>query len=210
MATRVPSPPSTVRKRPRQARSLATTETILDATAHILGERGWQGLTTNAVADAAGVSIGSIYQYFPNKIALTEAVRRRHFDSVISVLRAAADGKMSRSRRMAALVDGMIAVHSRYPAAWRILLEECPTGPDTQDTHKSFETEWRKGYEAVVKMNSSRERGSVSVCAGVLGGALAGAVHEAARRGALGSPIVRKEIFFLVEAYLSPTLPSSS
>src|SRR5580658_582762 len=115
-----------MRKRPQQARSRATIDAILDAAAHILGERGWAGLTTNAVAEAAGVSIGSLYQYFPNKLALIEAVRRRHFEEVLAVLRAASDGGTPRKRRIAALVDGMIAVHSRYPAAHRVLLEESP------------------------------------------------------------------------------------
>lgn len=203
MATRVPSGSSSVRKSPRQARSLATTEAILDATTHILGERGWSGLTTNAVAEVAGVSIGSVYQYFPNKTALTEAVRRRHFDTVIAVLRSAVDKKLSASQRIAALVDGMIDVHSRYPSAWRVLLEECPPVPDAEETHRRFEIEWRKGYEAIIRMNQPRARSNVSIRAGVLGGALAGAVHDAARRGILGSPMVRQEILCLVRAYLS-------
>jgi AcrR family transcriptional regulator len=138
-----------MRKEPRQARSRATTDAMLDAAAHILGDRGWTGLTTNAVAEIAGVSIGSLYQYFPNKLALIEAVRRRHFDEVLVVLRAAADDRMTRRKRVEALVDGMIAVHSRYPAAHRVLLEESPRGADTRGAHDRFEVECRKGYETL-------------------------------------------------------------
>jgi AcrR family transcriptional regulator len=76
---------------PQEARSRATIDAILDAAAHILGERGWAGLTTNAVAEVAGISIGSLYQYSPNKLAMIEAAHRRHFDQVLAVLRAAAD-----------------------------------------------------------------------------------------------------------------------
>ncbi|MFS6749767.1 TetR/AcrR family transcriptional regulator, partial [Staphylococcus aureus] len=123
MTTRIPAPASTVRKAPRQARSRATIEAMLDATARILGERGWAGITTNAVAETAGVSIGSLYQYFPNKLALVEAVRQRHFDEVLAVLRAATDPEAPRARRVTAFVDGMIAAHGRYPAAHRALLE---------------------------------------------------------------------------------------
>ena len=79
-----------------------TTEAILDAAAHILGERGWAGITTNAVAETAGVSIGSLYQYFPNKLALIEAVRRLHFDELLSVLRVATDNNIPRARSIAA------------------------------------------------------------------------------------------------------------
>jgi AcrR family transcriptional regulator len=189
-----------MRKAPRQARSRATIDAMLDAAAHILGERGWTGLTTNAVAETAGVSIGSLYQYFPNKLALIEAVRRRHFDEVLAVLRAAADDRMTRRQRVEALVDGMIAVHSRYPAAHRVLLEESPRGTDSRGAHDRFETECRKGYEALVKANARRTT-DVRVGAQVLAGAVAGAVHEVARHGTLGSPVMRQELIVLVDAY---------
>jgi AcrR family transcriptional regulator len=198
-----------MRKAPRQARSRATTAAILDAAAHILGERGWAGLTTNAVADVAGVSIGSLYQYYPNKLALIEAVRRRHFDDVLVVLRAAADDKVARVRRFAALVDGMIAIHSRYPAAHRVLLEESPRGEDSREANDVFETACRKGYEALFKANSRRAT-DMRVGAQVLAGVVAGAVHEAARQGTLGSPVLRAELVNLVESFLSTRRLSAS
>jgi AcrR family transcriptional regulator len=71
---------TTPRKRPRQTRSKETVETILAATARILIKLGFDGLTTNAVADQAGVSIGSLYQYFPNKQALVAALIERRLD----------------------------------------------------------------------------------------------------------------------------------
>jgi AcrR family transcriptional regulator len=189
-----------MRKEPRQARSRATTDAMLDAAARILGDRGWTGLTTNAVAETAGVSIGSLYQYFPNKLALIEAVRRRHFDEVLAVLRAAADERMTRRQRVEALVDGMIAVHGRYPAAHRVLLEESPRGADSRGVHDRFEVECRKGYEALFKANA-RTTTDVRIGAQVLAGAVAGAVHEAARQGTLGSPLVKQELMTLVHAY---------
>ena len=200
MATRIAPPTGTMRKEPRQARSRATTDAMLDAAARILGDRGWAGLTTNAVAETAGVSIGSLYQYFPNKLALIEAVRRRHFDEVLAVLRAAADDRRTRRQRVEALVDGMIAVHSRYPAAHRVLWKRSPRGEGSRGVHDRFETECRKGYEALFKANA---RGTTDVRIGgqVLAGAVAGAVHEAARQGTLGSPIMKQELIALVHAY---------
>jgi AcrR family transcriptional regulator len=191
-----------MRKAPQQARSRATIEAVLDAAARILGERGWMGLTTNAAAEVAGVSIGSLYQYFPNKLALVEAVRRRHFDEVLAVLRAAADNKVTRGRRIEALVDGMIAVHSRYPAAHRVLLEESPRGGDARLAHDRFDVECRAAFEALVKANSRRTI-DVRIVAQVLAGAIVGAVHEAARQGTLGSPILRNQIVDLARSYLS-------
>ncbi|MDC5426709.1 TetR/AcrR family transcriptional regulator [Acinetobacter baumannii] len=73
MSETLPDP----RKRPRQARSVATFEAILEAAARILETLGFAGFNTNAVAELAGVSIGSLYQYFPSKDALiVELIRR--------------------------------------------------------------------------------------------------------------------------------------
>ncbi|MDC5595993.1 TetR/AcrR family transcriptional regulator [Acinetobacter baumannii] len=73
MSETLPDP----RKRPRQARSAATFEAILEAAARILESLGFAGFNTNAVAELAGVSIGSLYQYFPSKEALiVELIRR--------------------------------------------------------------------------------------------------------------------------------------
>ena len=66
------------RKAPRQSRSQATVTAILDATAHILVTSGIAAASTNAVAERAGVSVGSLYQYFPNKEALFAALHERH------------------------------------------------------------------------------------------------------------------------------------
>jgi AcrR family transcriptional regulator len=202
LATRIPATIFRMRKKPRQARSRATIEAILDAAAHILGERGSAGLTTNQVAEVAGASIGSLYQYFPNKLALIETVRRRHYDEVLAVLRAAADARMTHRERAVALVDGMIAVHSRYPAAHRVLLEESPRGDEMRGAHDFFEKECREGYEAILKANSPRAA-DTRIAAQVLAGAVAGAVHEAARIGTLGSRVLRQEFIVLVESYLA-------
>jgi AcrR family transcriptional regulator len=66
------------RKAPRQSRSQITVDAILDATARVLVERGYAATNTNLVAERAGVSVGSLYQYFPNKLALVNALRARH------------------------------------------------------------------------------------------------------------------------------------
>lgn len=110
LTTRIPKPTSTMRKALRQARSGATIEVILESVARILGERGWAATTTNAAAETAGVSIGSLYH--PNKLALVEAVRRRRFDEVLAVLRAPTDTAAPRTRRIAAqILAAAVAVH---------------------------------------------------------------------------------------------------
>ncbi|NUF24722.1 TetR/AcrR family transcriptional regulator [Acinetobacter oleivorans] len=73
----MPEPLPDPHKRPRQARSVATFEAILEAAARILESLGFARFNTNDVAELAGVSIGSLYQYFPSKNALiVELIRR--------------------------------------------------------------------------------------------------------------------------------------
>jgi AcrR family transcriptional regulator len=76
------TPSAEPRKHPRQRRSAETVARILDAAARIFDERGYRATTTNHVAEAAGVSIGSLYQYFPNKDALLVALAEHHIDAI--------------------------------------------------------------------------------------------------------------------------------
>jgi len=70
------------RKRPVQARSAATVDAILEATIQVLLRIGKERLTTTNVAARAGVSVGTLYQYFPNKRSLLQAVLQRHLEGV--------------------------------------------------------------------------------------------------------------------------------
>jgi AcrR family transcriptional regulator len=76
----------TLRKRPRQARARATFDAIVEATAQVLVSEGYTGLSTNRVAERAGVSIGTLYQYFGNKDGLIDALidreLERHFQMI--------------------------------------------------------------------------------------------------------------------------------
>jgi hypothetical protein len=70
------------RKTPVQARATVTVEAISEATVQVLLSRGTQRLTTTRVADRAGVSVGTLYQYFPNKQSLLFAVLEDHLERV--------------------------------------------------------------------------------------------------------------------------------
>jgi AcrR family transcriptional regulator len=73
------------RKSPTQSRSARMVEDLLDATARVLVRDGWDRASTNRIAKAAGVSVGSLYQYFPNKEALVLALARRHGDQMLAL-----------------------------------------------------------------------------------------------------------------------------
>ena len=70
------------RKSPVQARSTASVHAILEATIQVLLKVGKERLTTTRVASRAGVSVGTLYQYFPNKSALLQAALKRHLGEV--------------------------------------------------------------------------------------------------------------------------------
>lgn len=74
------------RKLPVQARSAASVEAILKATIQVLLKAGKENLTTTRVAARAGVSVGTLYQYFPNKSALLRAALQRHMDEIGAAL----------------------------------------------------------------------------------------------------------------------------
>jgi AcrR family transcriptional regulator len=82
----VPVPP---RKKPSQARAHRTVDLILEASAQILGSRGEEELTTNHIAERAGFSIGTLYQYFPNRDAILDAVIERERERSERRIRAA-------------------------------------------------------------------------------------------------------------------------
>ncbi len=116
------------RKRPLQARSQATVEAILEATAHILSRQGYEELSTNRVALQAGVSIGSLYQYFPSKEALVGELMDRHCDRMNALFgEAFLRGAQLAPRELTRLVIGAIyEAKVENPELSRVLREKLP------------------------------------------------------------------------------------
>lgn len=117
------------RKAPRQVRSKAMVDTILDAMARVLVERGYAKTNTNLVAASAAISVGSLYQYFPNKNALIFALRERHVARMLTLFEdvvARMDAAASLAGDFEALIDALVAAHLLEPELNRILEEEFP------------------------------------------------------------------------------------
>ncbi|MFO0599984.1 MAG: TetR/AcrR family transcriptional regulator [Myxococcaceae bacterium] len=140
------SSPESPRKLPRQARAQATVDAILRATAHILRTKGWDALNTNAVAKVAGVSIGSLYQYFPSKEALVAALAEQHATRGLGVLmEAVTDAREGPPRALDEAVyryiDAMVAVHEVDPDLRRALIEQVPRLKGGQDVVRRISTQ---------------------------------------------------------------------
>lgn len=118
------------RKRPTQARAQVTVDAILRAAAHILRTQGWDACNTNAVAKRAGVSIGSLYQYFPSKEALLAAIAEAHAEEGLRVLMEAVTAASQRPRSMQETVRhyirAMVSLHAVDPKLHRVLSEQVP------------------------------------------------------------------------------------
>jgi AcrR family transcriptional regulator len=114
------------RKVPGQARSQETVSIILEASARILESDGLRGFNTNSIADRAGVSVGSLYQYFSNKDAIVLALIGSFEEALHdAVLRAVQGGRGQELKaRLRLLVRALVTVHYRRPRLNRVLEAE--------------------------------------------------------------------------------------
>jgi AcrR family transcriptional regulator len=131
-ATRIPARRLTPRKIPKQARSEATVEAVLEAAAQVFERHGYAAGTTNRIADRAGVSIGSLYQYFPNKDAILIALVRRHLAESAAVLEPhleRLEHGASFDELLGDVVEAMVAMHALAPGLHRVLFEETQLPP---------------------------------------------------------------------------------
>ena len=134
MPQTVPPSRATSRKAPKQARSLGTVTAIVEAAARILEEHGHGGFSTNAVAERAGVSVGSLYQYFPSKDALIGALIVRETSLLLEQAEIAASQRDGRSA-VSDFIAVCISHQFHRPRLARLLdFEEArlPFDPETQ------------------------------------------------------------------------------
>ena len=123
------------RRKPRQVRAELTRERILTAAAHVFAEYGYAAGTTNRIAEHARISIGSLYQYFPNKDAILAELLVRHIDRGVWTQADQLDLSAGSLEAMVrALVRDAIDNHSDDPQLLRIMIEEASFSPELLDT----------------------------------------------------------------------------
>ncbi len=118
----------TPRKKPTQARSRATVEVILEAAAQVFVEKGYPETTTNTIAERAGVSIGSLYQYFPGKEAVLYSLMERHirdaYEFIFTETQEIRRQQAVTTGLIRRLVQHMVDLHKKEPELHRVLSEE--------------------------------------------------------------------------------------
>jgi len=119
-----------VRRQPRQRRAMETVDAVLDAVVRVLKKRGVDGVTTNRIAEAAGVSIGSVYQYFPDKRAIFTALHDRHVDAIRRLIddRLVAYAAAPLDEFVRALVEALIDAHATDPELYELMATTVPHG----------------------------------------------------------------------------------
>jgi AcrR family transcriptional regulator len=194
-----------LRKTPVQERSRATVEALLEATADILVRRGYAALTTNAVAERAGVNIASLYQYFPSKEAIVAELRRRHGADQRAVLRQAlaehrAEGLESTMRL---LVSMGVGAHAKQPRLHRVFTEELPAlgYSDVSKVDPEFAAQFRRLLEDADVDVPDLERAQWMIA--TISGAV---IHRATveRPEELARGLIAEELVTVLLRYLRP------
>jgi AcrR family transcriptional regulator len=149
------------RKRPVQRRSRLTVDVILEAAARVFADRGYAGATTNHIAERAGVSIGSLYQYFPNKDTILVALQARHMESASEILRGMMEQALSEKKApehlLRRFVRQIVEMHAAEPALHHVLLYEGPRTPELSQKLHAIEDSMAHAVERVLA-----ERGGIS------------------------------------------------
>jgi AcrR family transcriptional regulator len=117
----------TARKQPKQARSQATVNAVLEATVQVLEREGVDAATTTRIAEVAGVSIGTLYQYFSHRDAILDALQDREFERALGLMQGVlSDGNLERAPRetVTAVVKGLAAIYASRPGLHRLLAIE--------------------------------------------------------------------------------------
>ncbi|HKY38623.1 MAG TPA: TetR/AcrR family transcriptional regulator [Polyangiaceae bacterium] len=138
-----PSERASTRREPKQRRSRQTVDDVLEAVPRVLRRHGAEAITTNRVAEAAGVSIGSLYQYFPDKQAIFMALHERHVDGVRHVMERTITDCASASLEefTRELVEGLANVHTQDADLHEIVSVAVPesAGGFQRALHATFE-----------------------------------------------------------------------
>ena len=152
--------PMNPRKIASQQRSQATVEALLDATARILVREGYDRASTNRIAAVAGVSVGSLYQYFPNKESIVAALIARHTRAMLDLLKQAmaAVESLDLETAMRELIRAMVDAHRVDPALHRIFDEQIPRMGQLDE----IEAIDREAY-ALVRAYLEARRGEIAV-----------------------------------------------
>jgi AcrR family transcriptional regulator len=113
------------RKPPRQSRSRVTVSTILDAAVRVMDQEGADAATTTRIAEVAGVSVGTLYQYFGNRDSILDALQDREFERATEfMMRVLAERAGTPEQIARRVIEGLLELYAACPALHRLLVVE--------------------------------------------------------------------------------------
>jgi AcrR family transcriptional regulator len=188
------------RKSPSQKRSTETVEAVLEAAARILERTGLAGYNTNAIAARAGVSIGSLYQYFPGKDAVTVALIERETATLLAEITgtALADDDEAGIHQ---LIQAAVAHQMRRPVLARLLDFEERRLP-VDDRHSRVSDRIEAELQALLVKSGFRQGATVEVIAGDVLALARGIIDAAGERGETDAPALERRVQRAVFGYL--------
>ena len=197
------------RKLPRQTRAKATVDAIVEATTQVLLEEGYDRFTTARAAERAGVSIGSLYQYFPNKAALASAVIDRCCENfLIAFARALAAGRrrVTLAECIRAIVDVTLVSHHLTPELHKIVLDLAPRLGVAERT-ETFSRAAAQAIEVMLRKHADEIAPDIDIVAAstIIETLLEALAHRAvsAHPVRLESDLLAREATRLINSYLT-------
>lgn len=201
------------RKSPLQRRSRATVEAVINATSQVLVKSGYEGTTTARVAERAGVSIGSLYQYFPNKEALVAALIERHGNDMVAVFHSVLERprSLTLAEGLRAVIDASVQAHRVSPRLHKVLHEQIPRIgglAKALDVHREITAtveQFLRAHRAEIAVQC--EPGVLAV---VVETTLEALIHKAVidRDELLEDGVLEREAFRLLISYLEAPRPA--
>jgi AcrR family transcriptional regulator len=195
------------RRKPVQDRSSATVDALLEATAQILLSHGYDRMSTNEVARRAGVSIGSLYQYFDNKDALVAELARRHFGHIESVVVEHMLPRAGESTDLRGVVTrllrALVAVHRANPRLSQVLEAEVPRVGELRVIEELGRRSEVLVAEQLAAVRPQLRRGNAVLAAQITVRAISGIMQATVRRSGGDLPLdLENEMIDLVLRYL--------
>jgi AcrR family transcriptional regulator len=193
------------RKTPIQARSAVTVEAISEATIRVLLSHGAERLTTTRVAERAGVSVGTLYQYYPNKQSLLFAVLEHHMNNVAARVEAACNGACHKplaemiKEMVEAFVDAKMERADISVALYRVSAEV--GGPELI---KRIGQRSRKAVEAMLQTAPDIESPPDKFAIDIMLAAMAGAIRSLLESEPSPSAVrkSREQLVLLCQSYM--------
>ena len=193
------------RKSPVQARSAATVDAILRATIQVLLSVGKELLNTTKVAQRAGVSVGTLYQYFPNKSALLQAVLKRHLAEVAEAVELVCEEQQGRTlRQMAtALITAFLEAKIR-DAKTSVALYSVGSDVDGAKIAQQMSNRFHKAIVQMLATSCEPLSTDPQLVASMLEAAMVGISRRMLESGAPEKQYdtLREELIFVACAYL--------